>query len=189
MLPPRHIPGIVALNGPSPLTSLLLQPSDTASASDAPADAAHRRPRTPAPGSRASRSTKPGSSFTALTRTVHEMGLMRRRYGYYWAKLIGAVVLLGRLGGGLHMDRRLLVATGQRRSLGCRHDPDRLSRPRRRTSADVQVRPLERLGQHDHREPPGGNQLRLVAEQAHPPPREPQQRGRRPRHRPTGRLR
>ena len=79
--------------GPFPLTSLLLLPLDTAPASGAPARG------TPAssaatPGSRASRSTKPGSSFTALTRSVHEMGLMRRRYGYYWAKLIGAVVLL-----------------------------------------------------------------------------------------------
>ena len=35
-----------------------------------------------------------GSSFTALTRQVHELGLMRRRYGYYWAKLIGAVLML-----------------------------------------------------------------------------------------------
>jgi hypothetical protein len=34
------------------------------------------------------------SSFTALTRSIHEMGLMRRRYGYYWAKLIGAVLIL-----------------------------------------------------------------------------------------------
>ncbi len=33
------------------------------------------------------------SSFTALTRTIHEMGLMRRRYGYYWAKLIGAALI------------------------------------------------------------------------------------------------
>jgi len=36
----------------------------------------------------------PVSSFTALTRRVHELGLMRRRYGYYWAKLIGAVLIL-----------------------------------------------------------------------------------------------
>jgi hypothetical protein len=35
-----------------------------------------------------------GSSFTALTRNIHELGLMRRRYGYYWAKLIGAVLIL-----------------------------------------------------------------------------------------------
>jgi fatty acid desaturase len=35
-----------------------------------------------------------GSSFTALTRSIHELGLMRRRYGYYWAKLIGAAVVL-----------------------------------------------------------------------------------------------
>jgi len=37
---------------------------------------------------------KPGSSFTALTRQVHELGLMRRRYGYYWTKLIGAVLAM-----------------------------------------------------------------------------------------------
>ncbi len=35
------------------------------------------------------------SDFTALTRRVHEAGLMRRRYGYYWAKLVGAVVSIG----------------------------------------------------------------------------------------------
>jgi fatty acid desaturase len=29
-----------------------------------------------------------------LTRQVHELGLMRRRYGYYWAKLVGAVFAL-----------------------------------------------------------------------------------------------
>jgi fatty acid desaturase len=35
-----------------------------------------------------------GSSFTALTKKIHELGLMRRRYGYYWTKLIGAVLAL-----------------------------------------------------------------------------------------------
>jgi fatty acid desaturase len=35
-----------------------------------------------------------GSSFTALTRKVHELGLMRRRYGYYWTKLVGAVLAI-----------------------------------------------------------------------------------------------
>jgi fatty acid desaturase len=34
------------------------------------------------------------SSFTALTRKIQDLGLMRRRYGYYWAKLIGAVLIL-----------------------------------------------------------------------------------------------
>ncbi|HEY5845409.1 MAG TPA: acyl-CoA desaturase [Microlunatus sp.] len=48
-------------------------------------------PATPA-GPAAPRSD--GSAFTALTRAVHDLGLMRRRYGYYWAKLIGAVVVL-----------------------------------------------------------------------------------------------
>jgi fatty acid desaturase len=42
----------------------------------------------PVPNSRA------GSSFTALTRRVHDLNLMRRRYGYYWTKLIGALVIL-----------------------------------------------------------------------------------------------
>jgi len=35
-----------------------------------------------------------GSSFTALAKEVHELGLMRRRQGYYWTRLVGAVVLL-----------------------------------------------------------------------------------------------
>ena len=48
----------------------------------------------PAPAPTAPKPTKAGSSFTALTRNIHELGLMRRRYGYYWAKLIGAVVVL-----------------------------------------------------------------------------------------------
>ena len=34
------------------------------------------------------------SSFTALARQVTDLGLMRRRYGYYWSKLIGSVVVL-----------------------------------------------------------------------------------------------
>jgi fatty acid desaturase len=37
---------------------------------------------------------KAGSSFTALTRKIQDLGLMRRRYGYYWTKLIGAVLIL-----------------------------------------------------------------------------------------------
>ena len=49
----------------------------------------------PSPGPSASAiRDRAGSSFTALTRTIHEMGLMRRSYGYYWAKLIGAVLIL-----------------------------------------------------------------------------------------------
>jgi fatty acid desaturase len=48
-------------------------------------------PSRPGVADRLARST---SSFTALTRQVHELGLMRRRYGYYWTKLVGAVVLL-----------------------------------------------------------------------------------------------
>ena len=38
------------------------------------------------------RSVGGGSSFTALTHQVQRLGLMRRRYGYYWTRLVGAVV-------------------------------------------------------------------------------------------------
>ena len=34
------------------------------------------------------------SDFTALTRQVHAAGLMRRRYGYYWVKLVGFTTAL-----------------------------------------------------------------------------------------------
>ena len=57
------------------MTSALL-PSASATVPDAATDA------------------RPGSSFTALTRRVHDLDLMRRRYGYYWTKLIGAVLIL-----------------------------------------------------------------------------------------------
>src|SRR5215210_6403144 len=51
-------------------------------------------PSAPSPLPGAPVHAKSGSSFTALTRSIHELGLMRRRYGYYWAKLIGAVAVL-----------------------------------------------------------------------------------------------
>ncbi len=35
-----------------------------------------------------------GSSFTPLMREVQELGLMRRRYGYYWTRLVGSVLAL-----------------------------------------------------------------------------------------------
>jgi fatty acid desaturase len=73
-------------------TTSTLLPGDTISTSVAHPDPAGRVSR--APGSSDDRS-RPASAFTELTRRVHELGLMRRRYGYYWTKLIGAVVLLG----------------------------------------------------------------------------------------------
>jgi fatty acid desaturase len=48
----------------------------------------------PAPGPGAARDARAVSSFTALTRRVHDLNLMRRRYGYYWTKLIGAMLIL-----------------------------------------------------------------------------------------------
>ncbi|MGH3340394.1 MAG: fatty acid desaturase family protein [Propionibacteriaceae bacterium] len=47
-----------------------------------------------APSASSNVSSHSGSSFTALTRAIHDLGLMRRRYGYYWAKLIGAVAAI-----------------------------------------------------------------------------------------------
>ena len=62
-----------------PGPSVTLRSSDEPSRSDAPTSPTRDRA---------------GSSFTALTRSIHELGLMRRRYGYYWTKLIGAVLVL-----------------------------------------------------------------------------------------------
>jgi fatty acid desaturase len=68
----------------SPMTSTLTAP---ATPLDAESDiaATPRSPRVPG---------KAVSSFTALTRKIHDLGLMRRRYGYYWTKLIGALLIL-----------------------------------------------------------------------------------------------
>ena len=75
-LPPRLFPGTVRYGTAlPPVTSTLISPA-SASAPDSATNA------------------RAGSSFTALTRRVHDMNLMRRRYGYYWTKLIGALLIL-----------------------------------------------------------------------------------------------
>ena len=51
-------------------------------------------PAAPTTASDSATNARAGSSFTALTRRVHELDLMRRRYGYYWTKLVGALVIL-----------------------------------------------------------------------------------------------
>ncbi|MFL6025351.1 MAG: fatty acid desaturase family protein, partial [Friedmanniella sp.] len=48
----------------------------------------------PAPAPRRTPAARATSDFTALARAVQDAGLMRRRYGYYWTKLVGAAVLL-----------------------------------------------------------------------------------------------
>ena len=40
---------------------------------------------------------KGGNDFTELSRMVTASGLMRRRYGYYWTKLIAVPIVLGAL--------------------------------------------------------------------------------------------
>lgn len=42
----------------------------------------------------ASRGTRAPNDFTELARSIQSSGLLRRRYGYYWTKLIGAPVVL-----------------------------------------------------------------------------------------------
>ncbi len=48
-----------------------------------------RPPRTDRPARRPN-----GSEFAVLSRMIREQGLLRRRYGYYWTKLIGLPLLL-----------------------------------------------------------------------------------------------
>jgi fatty acid desaturase len=86
LLPPRYTGVRPSIGAPS-LSPLTRTPT-AAAAGPTPRDAA-RITVTPGPGA-----AKPGSTFTALTRQVHELGLMRRRYGYYWSKLIGAVLVI-----------------------------------------------------------------------------------------------
>lgn len=47
----------------------------------------------PRPAGRTSRS-RGGSTYTVLAKTIRERGLLRRRYGYYWSKLIGLPLIL-----------------------------------------------------------------------------------------------
>ena len=122
-----------------PVTILLTRPGTAVS----PAPTISAAPDALAP--------KIGSSLHRADPQVHELGLMRRRYGYYWTKLIGAVARPRRLGDRVRLDRRQLVAARLRRRPRGDHDPDRVPRPRRRPPADLQVGPMERLGQPDRR--------------------------------------
>ena len=71
----QTLSGKSATNGTPAMTSVLNRP-----------------PSATVPGS--ATNDRAVSSFTALTRRVHDLDLMRRRYGYYWTKLIGALVIL-----------------------------------------------------------------------------------------------
>jgi fatty acid desaturase len=51
--------------------------------------------RTTAPALGETRAHRSNSEFTELAQRVRDSGLMRRRYGYYWTKLIAAPVVLG----------------------------------------------------------------------------------------------
>jgi fatty acid desaturase len=79
-----------------PTSSVRTSPSPTSSvlATAPPRPATRRVPKAARPDATDGEPRKPGSSFTALTRQVHELGLMRRRYGYYWTKLVGAVLAI-----------------------------------------------------------------------------------------------
>lgn len=50
--------------------------------------------RSTTPRSEDRQRTRSGSEFTALAKTIRDQGLLRRRYGYYWSKLIGLPLVL-----------------------------------------------------------------------------------------------
>ena len=87
--PAQDTSGLSASTGYLTMTSVLTPPASLDR--PGPGSAVTSQPTAVPPSLKRDRSA---SSFTALTRSIHEMGLMRRRYGYYWAKLIGAVLIL-----------------------------------------------------------------------------------------------
>ena len=88
MLPPRTL-GLSASTGYLTMTSVLTLPASL----DRPGHGSPvtSQPTAAAPSPSRDRSVAP---FIALTRSIPEMGLMRRSYGYYSAKLIGALLIL-----------------------------------------------------------------------------------------------
>ncbi|CAK7284929.1 hypothetical protein SGPA1_30802 [Streptomyces misionensis JCM 4497] len=86
--------------------------------------------------------------------------------------------------GGLPRARRHLVATRGRRLPGAGLRPSGLGGPRPGPPAGLPAAPAERDLGPALRQPRHRHELRLVDEQAHPPPRQPQPRGPRPRRRP-----
>jgi fatty acid desaturase len=74
-------------------------PSATARSAAADRQGSDMTATTPPSAAAPVRATEPkaGSDFTELARMVSASGLMRRRYGYYWAKLIAAPLVLGAL--------------------------------------------------------------------------------------------
>jgi hypothetical protein len=84
---PGHI-GISASTGYLTMTSVLTLPASL----DRPGHGSPvtSQPTAAPPSPSRDRSVVP---FIALTRSIPEMGLMRRSYGYYSAKLIGALLI------------------------------------------------------------------------------------------------
>jgi fatty acid desaturase len=48
----------------------------------------------PSPGRPVKSAAHGNSDFTALSRRIHQAGLMRRRYGYYWTKIVALTTFL-----------------------------------------------------------------------------------------------
>ena len=138
-----------------------------------------KKPQTPA---------HTGSDFTELAAIVRGSGLMRRRYGYYWTKLIAVPVVLaaavlafiwiGDTWWQLFTAVGFAILFTQIAMLG--HDAAHRQ--------IFRVGSLERLDLADHRRPVRRHELRLVAAQAHASSCEPEQDRRRSRHRPAGDL-
>jgi fatty acid desaturase len=92
--PAQDTPGISASTGYLTMTSVLRLSASLDRPGSGSAVTSQPTAAPPSPIRDRAGRDRAGSSFTALTRSIHEMGLMRRRYGYYWAKLIGAVLVL-----------------------------------------------------------------------------------------------
>ena len=129
-----------------------------------------------------------GSDFTELAATIRGSGLLRRRYGYYWTKLVAVPVVLtaavlafiwiGDTWWQLFTAVGFAVLFTQIAMLG--HDAAH-------RQIFVSGRWNDWIVPHPRR-PVRRHELRLVAAQAHPSSCEPEQDRRRPRHRSSRHL-
>ena len=145
-----------------------------------------RRPPQPGRPVTATAETTRGSDFAALSRQVRATNLLQRRGRHYVLRISVTVlalvapsagfVLVGDSWYQLGIAAVLGVVFTQLAFLG--HD-----------AGHQQILPDpagQRPARHRDRRPAGGAELRLVAGQAQPPPRQPQSRGARPGHRRVG---
>ena len=126
------------------------------------------------------------SLYFDLAATVRTSGLLDRRRAWYWWQILSMVAAFALVWVGVVGAGQLVVpAVARCRARAGRH-PVRLPGPRRRAPADLPVADVERVDLPAALRRLRRPRLRLVARQAQPPPRQPQQGGPRPRHRQRG---